>query len=105
MTLEDIEKIPKEFLTAADVAPYLRSDPNSIRVQAHNRPELLGFPLTIVRRRVKIPKALFVQHFRGRETQKEAANALQRTDGNEVEQIEHPVSTPSVNQNQEESQE
>lgn len=75
MTLEDIEKIPKEFLTAADVAPYLECNPNSIRVQAHQRPELLGFPLVIIKNRVKIPKRLFIQHFRGNESQKEAANA------------------------------
>ena len=67
MTLDDIAAIPNEFLTAADVAPYLRSDPNSIRWQAKERPGLLGFPVVVLRNRVKIPKRLFVQHFKGRE--------------------------------------
>lgn len=67
MTLDDIEAIPKNFLTATDVAPYLKSDPVTIRAQAHLKPELLGFPVTILKRRVKIPKMLFVQHFKGSE--------------------------------------
>lgn len=65
MTLDDIEAIPKDFLTAVDIAPYLKSDPVTIRAQAHLKPELLGFPVTVLKRRVKISKVLFVEHFRG----------------------------------------
>ena len=44
MTLQDIERIPKEYLTAAQVAPILGSDPQTIRMQARLRPDLLPFP-------------------------------------------------------------
>lgn len=65
MTLDDIEAIPKEFLTAADVAPYLKGDPNSIRAQVREKPGLLGFPVTVIKSHVKINKRLFVQYYRG----------------------------------------
>lgn len=68
MTLDEIKAIPKDFLTVTDIAPYIKGDPQAIRTQAFQRPELLGFPVTIVGRRVKIPKALFVQHFQGGDT-------------------------------------
>ena len=32
MTLDDIARIPKEYLTAAQVAPILGSDPQTIRM-------------------------------------------------------------------------
>ena len=63
MTLEDIKKIPKNFLTAVDVAPYLNADPNVIRYQARLAPERLGFPVVVMKSRVKIPKNQFVQVF------------------------------------------
>lgn len=60
MTLDDIEKIPKEMLTANDVALYLNINPNILRWQAHNEPEKLGFPVIVLKSRVKIPKDAFV---------------------------------------------
>lgn len=74
MTLEDIEKNPKEFLTVTDIAPYLHSSPSTLRIQAREWPELLGFPVVIVGRRVKIPKTRFVQYFRGPALHKQAAS-------------------------------
>lgn len=65
MTLEDIEKMDKPFLTAVDVAPYIRCDPGTLRLAAHVAPHLLGFPVIIMGSRVKIPKDLFVQYCRG----------------------------------------
>lgn len=67
MTLEDIEQIPKNFLTSADVAPYLEMDPHALRIAAHEDPNFLGFRVVVTNRRVRIPKDLFVQHFRGKE--------------------------------------
>lgn len=60
MTLSDVEEIPKEILTAADVAPYLGVDPSVIRWQAQNEPEKLGFPVIVSKSRVKIPRDGFV---------------------------------------------
>ncbi len=64
MTLADVEKIPKEILTADDVAPYLSVDPNVIRWQAQNAPEKLGFPVIVSKSRVKIPRDAFVFYCR-----------------------------------------
>lgn len=60
MTLKEIEAIEKTVLTPADVAPYLGTDPNSIRGQAQTAPDRLGFPVIVEGSRVKIPKDAFV---------------------------------------------
>jgi len=67
LTLEDLERIPTNMLTAAQVAPFIGSDPHTIRIAAHTRPDLLGFPVVVMGSRVKIPKELFVKYFRGKE--------------------------------------
>jgi hypothetical protein len=70
MTLEDIEKLNKNMLVAADVAPYLECNPNLIRWQAQEEPEKLGFPVIVAHSRVKIPKEGFVNFCRyGRKEQ------------------------------------
>ena len=60
MTLSDIEKLDKEFLLAADVAPVLGIDPQDLRGQARTNPELLGFPVIVTGTRVRIPKDGFL---------------------------------------------
>lgn len=62
MTLEELEALPKEILSAAEIAPFLGSNPNTIRWQAHKHPEMLGFPVIIMKSRVKIPKAAFIDY-------------------------------------------
>lgn len=77
MTLQDIERIPKEYLTAAQVAPVLGSDPQTIRMQARLRPDLLPFHVVCLGSRVKIPKEAFLRVMRGLElrlTQRGAKN-------------------------------
>ncbi len=59
-TLSDIENLPREFLTAAEVADVLRASPNTIRWQAQHDPQKLGFPVIVIGRRVKIPKQGFI---------------------------------------------
>ena len=49
------------FINAEDVAPVLGCNPNDIRGQAHDRPDLLGFPTTTYGSRVKIPRLPFIQ--------------------------------------------
>ncbi len=61
-TLAEIESCSKNILLAADVAPYLETDPNLIRWQAQNEPEKLGFPVIVLGSRVKIPKDGFVNY-------------------------------------------
>lgn len=60
ITLEDIEKIPKAFLIPSDVAPFIGCDKYAINVQARDDPDKLGFPVVVLRTRVKIPKAGFI---------------------------------------------
>ena len=64
MKLEDIEKIPSEILTCTQVAPLLHASPNTIHQQAIERPDLLGFPVIVAKRRVKIPKQPFLRFMR-----------------------------------------
>jgi len=60
ITLEDIENIPKEFLLASDVAPYLKAGTPTILYYAKKAPEQLGFPVIVTGKMVRIPKRAFV---------------------------------------------
>ena len=65
MTLEELEALPAEILSCAQVAPILKADPYTIHLTAMQRPQLLGFPVNIMGRRVRIPKGPFIQFIRG----------------------------------------
>lgn len=65
MTLEDIERMDAPTLTPAQVGAVLMADPQTIRVTAKQRPELLGFPVFCVGNRVKIPREPFLRYLRG----------------------------------------
>lgn len=65
MTLSEIKASDKPFLTASDVAEVLQSDPQLIRWQAKNGPARLGFPVTVIRSRVKIPRLAFINYMEG----------------------------------------
>lgn len=64
LTLEQLEALPGEVLTCAQVAPVLGANPATIHGQATDRPELLGFPVIVAGRRVKIPKRPFLRFMR-----------------------------------------
>lgn len=68
MTLEEIRASDKTFLTPADVAGVLAADAQSIRLQAREFPEALGFPVICVRNRVKIPRKPFLRFLGEEET-------------------------------------
>ena len=57
--LEKIAALEKTMLTPADVAEYLESDAESIRLQARANAAALGFPVIVMGNRVKIPKEGF----------------------------------------------
>lgn len=65
MTLAEIEAYPKSSLTPAIVAKYFDCDPAMIRYMARTEPEKLGFPVTCLKTRVKIPKEGFVNFCKG----------------------------------------
>ena len=60
-TLQDIEAIPREFLLISEIAPLLGADPQTIRCQAQEDPTKLGFPVVVIKSRVKVPKRPFIQ--------------------------------------------
>ena len=66
MTLDDLKRLDREFLTPAQVAEVLGCDPHGIRVWARQRPEGLGFPVCLVGSRTKIPKRPFIQFMEGK---------------------------------------
>ncbi len=65
MTLEDLETMDKEFITCAQAGPLLGANPDTIRGQAHDCPEKLGFPVSVIGRRVKIPRRAFIKFMKG----------------------------------------
>ena len=69
MTLEEIKAIDREYLLPREVGAVLGTDGQSIRVWARQRPEELGFPVIVVKSRVKIPKEGFINFMRGRNTE------------------------------------
>ena len=62
MTLEEIRSSPKLFLTPADIAEVLGSDPQTIRIVARDHPARLGFPITRVGKMTKIPRLPFLAY-------------------------------------------
>ena len=61
MTLDDLKRLDREFLTPAQVAEVMGCDAQGIRVWARQRPEGLGFPVCLVGSRVKIPRVPFLR--------------------------------------------
>ena len=60
-TLDALLASDKVMLTPAEVAPVLGCDPYAINVQAKEDPARLGFPVAVIRSRVKIPRLPFLQ--------------------------------------------
>lgn len=61
MTLEQIKALPDEILTCQQIAPLLKANPATLHDQAIVRPDLLGFPVIVAGRRVKIPRRPFIK--------------------------------------------
>lgn len=72
-TLHEIENCGKDFLNPADIAPFLGCDPYSITLQAREDPRLLGFPVTVMGTRTRIPREGFVNWCRAAGVRTEAA--------------------------------
>lgn len=65
LTLKDIEAMDEEMLSPALVAPIIGCDQQTLRMQARERPDLLGFPTICLGSRVRIPKEGFLAYCRG----------------------------------------
>lgn len=62
---ENLKNLSRSYLLPEEAAHVLGCDPQSIRVAARQRPELLGFPVIIVGNRVKIPRIPFLNLMNG----------------------------------------
>lgn len=61
MTLNEIASIDRDFITPAEAAGPLKCDPHYIRVAARECPDLLGFPVIVIRSRIKIPRIPYLR--------------------------------------------
>lgn len=61
MTLDDLKSVNRDYFTPEQVCGVLGTNAHSIRVMAHQRPELLGFDFFFVGTRMKIPKIPFLR--------------------------------------------
>lgn len=66
MTIQEIKATDKAFLTCADIAPAIGSDPHALRLEARKPNSRLGFPVMLIGTRVKIPTEGFVAWYEGR---------------------------------------
>lgn len=60
-TIAEIRACDKIFLTPTDVCGVLGCDPQTIRVMARQRPDLIGFSFTFTGNRMKIPRIPFLR--------------------------------------------
>lgn len=60
MTRADLEAMQTDFFTSDEIAAYIGCSPHGIRVQAQDNPDKLGFPVTVIGSRVRIPKMGFL---------------------------------------------
>lgn len=65
MNLEELRSYPRDWLTCEQVAPVLGADRANIHDQAVTDPKMLGFPVVVIKSRVKIPKAAFIKFMNG----------------------------------------
>lgn len=67
MTLDEVKQMKEEYINPAIAARVIGCDPHYIRVTAREAPEDLGFPVTIIKSRVKIPRLAFIGYTEGTE--------------------------------------
>jgi len=70
MTLQQLDELPREYLTPADIASCFGVDPQDIRYRVwedrKKKRNSFQFPVEIFGKRIKIPKAAFISFMRGK---------------------------------------
>lgn len=66
LTFEEIKGLDKEMLTPMEVCGVLGCAPYSINVMARQAPELLGFPVTVIGKNVRVPRRAFINFIEGK---------------------------------------
>ncbi|XOQ44265.1 MAG: hypothetical protein ACFWTN_07485 [Clostridium sp.] len=64
-SLDEVKACNREVLLASDIAEILQMDAQDIRELAREKPEMLGFPVIVSGRRVKIPRRPFIKFMEG----------------------------------------
>lgn len=67
MTIEEIKAYGRPMLTPAQAAPAIGMNPNTLRWQAKQYPEKLGFHIINAKSRTYIPRLPFIEYVEGRE--------------------------------------
>ena len=67
MTWEEIKASDELILTAQDVAPVLKCDPQSLRLAVRNQKELIGFNCSMIGQTLRIPRLAFIRFMEGGE--------------------------------------
>ena len=65
MTLAEIEKLDRDYLTVAEVASCLHYDAQIVRDQAERDPKFLGFNISKCGHSFKIPRLAFIAWMKG----------------------------------------
>lgn len=55
-------RVDREWFTVTEISGVLNADPQTLRLTARQRPELLGFPVIITGNRVKVPRIPFLRY-------------------------------------------
>ena len=64
--IEELRRMTEDTITPNTAARYLKCNPQLIRTAARQRPELLGFPVSCIGNRVKIPRVAFIKFLEGK---------------------------------------
>ena len=61
MTLDELRSMTEPIITPEQASKVLKCRPQSIRIAARQRPELLGFPVIVMGTETKIPRIPFLR--------------------------------------------
>ena len=64
-TIDEVVAVKKEYLTPRQASGILKCLPYAINIQAKEDPSKLGFPVIIMKSRVRIPKQPFIKFLTG----------------------------------------
>lgn len=62
MTLTELKESDALVVTVSDIADILGCNPQTIRCQAKANPSQLGFPVSVIGNRVKVPRIPFLNY-------------------------------------------
>lgn len=63
--LDMIRQMETPTITPAQAAQVLGCNPHWIRLMAREKPNQLGFPVTVIKSRTKIPRIPFIRYIEG----------------------------------------